>query len=186
MYTLLHGLKMPKLATAFACFALIASFGIGNMVQANSVVDGMGFIFPAVKEAGWLVGLIMAVLVGMVILGGVKRIAKVASTLVPFMAIFYVVGSLLVLANHLSDIPTAFFTIINNALNPWAVGGFDAITCHAPASASDLGAMTRIEPAPVSTAWPSCSHVYSMGYPVARTRSATASPTSTLAPSGCR
>ena len=123
MYTLLHGLKMPKLATAFASFALIASFGIGNMVQANSVVDGMGFIFPAVKEDGWLLGLIMAVLVGMVILGGVKRIAKVASTLVPFMAIFYIVGSLLVLANHLTDIPTAFLTIVNNALNPWAVGG---------------------------------------------------------------
>ena len=123
MYTLLHGLKMPRLATAFASFALIASFGIGNMVQANSVVDGLGFVFPAVKEDGWLLGMVMAMLVGMVILGGVKRIARVASTLVPFMAIFYVAGSLLVLANHAADLPAALFTIVNNALNPWAVGG---------------------------------------------------------------
>ena len=123
MYTLLNGLKMPKLATLFATFALIASFGIGNMVQANSVVDGLGFIFPAVKEDGWLLGIVMAVLVGLVILGGVKRIAKVAATLVPFMAIFYVAGALLVLFNHLADIPAALWTIVNHALNPWAVGG---------------------------------------------------------------
>ncbi len=123
MYTLLHGLKMPKLAALFATFALIASFGIGNMVQANSVVDGLGFIFPAVKEDGWLLGIVMAVLVGLVIVGGVKRIAKVAGTLVPFMAIFYVAGALLVLLNHLADIPAALFTIVNHALNPWAVGG---------------------------------------------------------------
>lgn len=123
MYTLLHGLRMRRTATAFASFALIASFGIGNMVQANSVVDGVGYIFPSVKEDGWLLGLGMAILVGMVILGGVKRIAKVASALVPFMAIFYIAGSLLVLAKHAADVPAAFLTIVDSALNPWALGG---------------------------------------------------------------
>ncbi len=123
MYTLLHGLKMKRLATAFAVFALIASFGIGNMVQANSVVDGIGFLFPELRTYAWLVGVIMATLVGLVILGGIRRIARVASMLVPFMAILYVAAALLVLANHAAAIPGAIATILNHALNPWAVGG---------------------------------------------------------------
>lgn len=123
MYTLLHGLKMRRLAIVFASFALIASFGIGNMVQANSVVDGLVYIFPGAREYAWFLGLAMAVFVGLVILGGVKRIAKVASTLVPFMAVLYLAAALLVLINHLPEIPAAVATIFNMALNPWAVGG---------------------------------------------------------------
>ena len=122
MYTLLHGLKMKRTAVLFAVFALIASFGIGNMVQANSVVDGVSYIFPEAREYAWLFGLIMATLVGLVIIGGVKRIARVAAILVPFMALFYIVGSLLVLFNHAADIPAALSTIINSALNVEAVG----------------------------------------------------------------
>jgi len=123
MYTLLHGLKMRRTATAFAIFALLASFGIGNMVQANSVVDGLGYIYPTVKEQGWLIGIVLATLVGLVILGGVKRIAQVASTIVPFMALLYIAASVIVLVNHFADIPAAIGTILNHALNPWAVGG---------------------------------------------------------------
>ncbi|GAB4292600.1 MAG: sodium:alanine symporter family protein [Thiohalomonadaceae bacterium] len=123
MYTLLHGLKMRRMAVLFAAFALIASFGIGNMVQANSVVDGIAFIWPELKQEAWLVGVVMAILVGLVILGGVKRIARVAGTLVPFMALLYISAALIVLFNHLADIPAAFTTILNHALNPWAVGG---------------------------------------------------------------
>ncbi|VAW78805.1 probable sodium/alanine symporter [hydrothermal vent metagenome] len=123
MYTLLHGLKMKRTAMLFASFALIASFGIGNMVQANSVVDGLGYLFPEVREYSWLAGLTLALLVGAVILGGVKRIAHVASTIVPFMALLYVGAAIFVLANHLPQIPDAFATIFNHALNPWAVGG---------------------------------------------------------------
>ncbi len=123
MYTLLHGLQMRRLAVAFASFALIASFGIGNMVQANSVVDGLGYLWPDVKQNGWFIGVVMAILVGLVILGGVKRIAKVASTIVPFMAILYVSAALIVLFNYLDAIPAAFGTILNHALNPWSVGG---------------------------------------------------------------
>lgn len=123
MYTLLHGLKMRRTAAAFATFALIASFGIGNMVQANSVVDGLVFIWPELGEAAWMVGAVLAILVGLVILGGVQRIAKVASAIVPFMAVLYVAAALLVLFNHAAEIPAAFGTILNHALNPWAVGG---------------------------------------------------------------
>ncbi len=123
MYTLLNGLQMRRTATAFAIFALIASFGIGNMVQANSVVDGLGYIYPALKEGGWALGVMLAILVGLVILGGVQRIARVASVLVPFMAILYIAAALLVLAHHLPELPAAFATIFKHALNPFAVGG---------------------------------------------------------------
>ncbi len=123
MYTLLHGLHMKRTAVMFASFALIASFGIGNMVQANSVVDGLAFIWPELRTAGWMVGGGLAMLVGLVILGGVQRIAKVASTIVPFMAMLYVSAALIVLFNHLDAIPAAFATILNHALNPWAAGG---------------------------------------------------------------
>jgi len=123
MYTLLHGLKMPRLATAFACFAVIASFGIGNMVQANSVIDGLAFIWPEARASAWWLGLGMAACVGLVIIGGVKRIAQVASTLVPFMAILYISGAILVLIQNLEQIPAALGLIIERALNPWAVGG---------------------------------------------------------------
>jgi AGCS family alanine or glycine:cation symporter len=123
MYTLLHGLKMRRTAVAFASFALIASFGIGNMVQANSVVDGLSYLWPQLKDDGWFIGMAMAILVGLVIIGGVKRIARVASTIVPFMAVIYVSAALIVLFNHLEAIPAAFATILNHALNPWSVGG---------------------------------------------------------------
>lgn len=123
MYTLLHGLKMKRMAVLFAVFALVASFGIGNMVQANSVVDGIAFIWPELRQDAWLVGVVMAILVGLVILGGVKRIARVAAALVPFMAILYIAAALIVLFNHIEAIPGAFVTIFNYALNPWAVGG---------------------------------------------------------------
>ncbi len=123
MYTLLHGLNMNRTAALFAIFALVASFGIGNMVQANSVMDGLGYIFPELDSYKWLGGVILATLVGMVILGGVKRIARVASAIVPFMAIIYISAALIVLLNHASEIPSAFALIFDMALNPWSVGG---------------------------------------------------------------
>lgn len=123
MYTLARGLNMPRLGALFAVFALIASFGIGNMVQANSVADGLGYIFPSVRENKLVVGIVIAIMVGLVILGGIKRIAKLASRIVPFMAIVYCSAALLVLILNISEIPAAFATIINHALNPAAAGG---------------------------------------------------------------
>ncbi|MGD8802163.1 MAG: amino acid carrier protein, partial [Gammaproteobacteria bacterium] len=123
MYTLLHGLKMKRMAALFAVFALIASFGIGNLVQANSVVDGLTYIWPEFEEQGWMIGVVLSLLVGMVILGGVHRIAVVASAIVPFMVIIYIVSALVVLVQHAGEIPAALATIFNLALNPWAAGG---------------------------------------------------------------
>lgn len=122
MYTLLHGLKMKRTAMVFASFALIASFGIGNLVQANSVVDGLGFMWPELREQGWFIGVLIAAMVGMVILGGVKRIAKVAGTIVPFMAMTYIFAALIVLVMNAEQVPDAFMTIVNSALNVSAVG----------------------------------------------------------------
>ncbi len=123
MYTLKKGLGMHRLGVAFATFTLIASFGIGNMVQANSVVDGLNFAIPGASEHKLLIGVVMAIAVGLVIIGGIKRIAKVASRIVPFMALAYCGAALLILALNIERIPAAFFTIVNHALTPWAVGG---------------------------------------------------------------
>ena len=123
MYTLLHGLNMKRTASAFALFAVIASFGIGNLVQVNSVVDGLLFVEPDLKPYSWLIGVIMSTVVGLVILGGVKRIARVASVIVPFMAMAYISVAFVVLIINFSGIPEAIMTILNHALNPWSVGG---------------------------------------------------------------
>lgn len=123
MYTLLHGLNMPKLGAAFAFFTLVASFGIGNMVQANSVTDGLTYIFPNAANYKLIIGVVIAIMVGLVIIGGIRRIAKVTSRIVPFMAIFYCGAALLILIINVEKIPSAFATIFNLALNPWAAGG---------------------------------------------------------------
>ncbi|MGD2079917.1 MAG: amino acid carrier protein, partial [Nitrospirota bacterium] len=123
MYTLRRGLNMPALGSAFAVFALIASFGIGNMVQANSVVDGLGFVVPRAGEYKLVIGVVMALAVGLVIIGGIRRIARVASRIVPFMAIAYCASALLILFLNIDRIPGAVATILNHALNPWAFGG---------------------------------------------------------------
>ncbi len=127
MYTLLHGLNMPKLGAAFAFFAVIASFGIGNMVQANSVVDGLQYLssdltkMPITTRA--MLGCLLASLVGLVIVGGVKRIAKIASIIVPFMAAGYCLAAMAIIIMNYSLIPEAFSTIISMAFNPQSVGG---------------------------------------------------------------
>lgn len=123
MYTLARALNLKWLGILFAAFTLIASFGIGNMVQANSVIDGLKYIMPEVENYKLLLGVVMAICVGLVIIGGIKRIAKVASRIVPFMAIIYCGAALVILILHIDKIPSAFATIFNLALNPWAAGG---------------------------------------------------------------
>jgi AGCS family alanine or glycine:cation symporter len=80
-------------------------------------------VFPELGEYKWLGGVILATLVGMVILGGVRRIAHVASAIVPFMAITYISAALLVLFYHAGEIPAALALVLDMALNPWSVGG---------------------------------------------------------------
>ena len=141
MYFLSMGLGNKTLGAVlggtFALFGMIASFGIGNMVQANSVVDGLGYLLPeALHDSGFTLwqgfdiswmslasGLLLSFLTGIVILGGIKRIANVASIIVPFMCSFYVIGSVLILILNASAIPEAFAQIFKYAFTPYAVGG---------------------------------------------------------------
>jgi len=124
MYAIKNGLGKgwAWLGTAFAVFGGLAGFGIGNMVQANSIADAMQNSFGVSHAA---TGVVLLVLTAAVILGGIKRIAAVANWLVPFMAIGYVVAALVVLAAHAADVPAAFVTIFTHAFTPTAaVGGF--------------------------------------------------------------
>jgi len=123
MYTLRKGMNSPMLGGAFAFFAFVASFGIGNMVQANSVVDGLTYLSRGLEHYRWLMGLILAMLTGMVILGGIRRIAAVTSALVPLMAILYFFAALTCLVLQYQAVPSALHSIFEQALNPWAAGG---------------------------------------------------------------
>jgi len=124
MYYIRNGLghKWVWLATAFAIFGALAGFGIGNTVQANSVADALATKFAVPKE---VTGIIMAVLVGLVLIGGIRWIAQVAGKLVPLMALAYLAAGLIVLGLNITEIPHAFGIIITEAFTPTAgVGGF--------------------------------------------------------------
>lgn len=123
MYTILNALKKPRLAAAFAFFTVIASFGIGNTVQANSIVQGLKFVAPSLGIHTFWIGLILAILVGVVILGGIRRIAHLTSWMVPIMAAFYFLGSIVIILLHITQLPHDVWEIYNYALNPWAFGG---------------------------------------------------------------
>ncbi|WP_299734443.1 sodium:alanine symporter family protein [uncultured Endozoicomonas sp.] len=124
MYYIKNGLgpKWAWLGMLFAIFASIAAFGIGNTVQANSVADVLdsNFGIPAIAT-----GVVMMVLVGAVLLGGVRRIGAVAGALVPFMAIAYLIAGLLVLGINADKLPEAFELIFTYAFTEHAAeGGF--------------------------------------------------------------
>ena len=124
MYYIKNGLskKWYWLAPAFALFGAIAGFGIGNNVQSNSVALVMKTTF-SVPE--WLTGVVIMLLVGLVIIGGVKRIAQVAEYLVPFMAIAYVGMGLIIMGIYFDGIPAAIGLIFTHAFTPAAAeGGF--------------------------------------------------------------
>ena len=116
-----RGLKCKWLAVAFSIFCVLASFGIGNMSQGNSIAESMNNAFQIPK---WVTGIVVAVLVALVILGGIKRIAKVTEKIVPFMAGFYILGTLVVIMANADHIPAAFGSIFREAFNFQAgVGG---------------------------------------------------------------
>lgn len=122
MYAIRNGLgrRWAWLGTAFAVFGGLAGFGIGNMVQANSIAAAMQTSFdidPAVT------GVVLLVLTAAVVLGGIKRIASVSNWLVPFMAIGYVIAGLVVLAVHWERIPGALALIFETAFTGTAAAG---------------------------------------------------------------
>ena len=121
MYTL-RRIGLPWLGGIFALLTALAAFGIGNMVQANSVAQSLQATFGFAPR---LVGLALVVLAGSVILGGIRRIAAFAEILVPFMALFYLGGGLVVLLIHAGQIPHAFQLVIDGAFSGTAAtGGF--------------------------------------------------------------
>ena len=122
MYYIKNGLgkNWHWLAVAFAVFGMIAGFGIGNSVQANSVAHGLSDSFGLPP---WITGVTLAVLVGMVVLGGMKRIATVATFIVPFMALAYLLAGLVVLADHASAIPDALALCFEGAFSGTAAAG---------------------------------------------------------------
>ena len=128
MYYIKNGLgdNWKWLGGAFALFGSLAGFGLANTVQSNAVsqVLDTNFNVPTVIS-----GIIMAVLVGGVLLGGIKRIARVAGKLVPFMAVLYVTATLIILLMNATAIPAAIILVVDSAFNgAAATGGFAGAT----------------------------------------------------------
>ncbi|MCB1701373.1 MAG: sodium:alanine symporter family protein [Pseudomonadales bacterium] len=122
MYYIRNGLhkRWHWLAYVFALFGSLAGFGIANTVQSNSVAEVLQDTFAIPPLA---TGLVLMLLVGAVVLGGIKRIAGVASYLVPMMALSYILMSLVVIITHLGALPGAIVTIIESAMNGTAAAG---------------------------------------------------------------
>lgn len=121
MYYIENGLGWKWLAVIFAIFATLASFGIGNMTQSNSIAQALeqSFHIPTLAS-----GIVVAIVVAVVILGGIKSIARVNEKIVPFMAAFYIICAVAVLIVNFREIPHAFGLIFGNAFTlPSAAGG---------------------------------------------------------------
>ena len=122
MYVLERGMNAKWLGLTFAGLTAISAFGIGNMVQANSIAAMVNETFGV---SFWITGVILAALTAVVVIGGIKSIARVCETLVPFMAIFYVLGCLVLLVMHAEHIPNTLKLIFQSAFSGHAmVGGF--------------------------------------------------------------
>jgi len=124
MYTMKKGFKNKKFGTIlgwlFALFAVMASFGIGNLTQANSIASALNetFNFSTV-----VVGIVLTVLTLLIIVGGIKSISKVSSVVVPLMAIFYVICGIIVIIGNIKNVPSGVATIFSMAFSMKAVSG---------------------------------------------------------------
>lgn len=126
MYYIEKGLNMKWLGVLFAVFGAIASFGLGNMVQSNSIADALSanFNIPPL-----VTGIIIAAATGIVIIGGIKNIGKVTGIMVPVMAGGYIIGCIIILALNVTAIPEAFRLIFSTAFTgSAAIGGFAGST----------------------------------------------------------
>jgi len=120
MYYISKGLGWKWLGTLFAIFASIAAFGIGNMVQSNSVADAMEAVF---NVPFYVTGLVLMVFTALVILGGIKNIGRVTGVLVPVMIVFYMAGALVILVMNITAIPAVLALIVKQAFTPTAASG---------------------------------------------------------------
>ena len=122
MYVLERGMNARWLGLVFAAFTAVAAFGIGNMVQANSISS---LVKETFRVSPWWSGIVMTGLTAVVILGGIRSIARVCEILVPFMAIFYVVGCVALLVMKADAIPETLSRILDGAVSGQAaIGGF--------------------------------------------------------------
>lgn len=124
MMTMKRGMKNKKvgavLAMLFAIFAVVASFGIGNMTQANSISTALNSSFHV---PNWVTGVVLTVLVLFILLGGITRLSKVSSVVVPVMAVFYLVFGVIVILGNITAVPAAIVTMVKCAFSPTAVAG---------------------------------------------------------------
>jgi len=120
MYYITEGIGWKWLGGLFAIFASISAFGIGNMVQSNSVADALNETF-GLNTA--ITGVVLSILVAAVILGGIKSIGKFTGFLVPFMIVFYMGGAILSILINYDKVPEAFVMVIKYAFSPTAAGG---------------------------------------------------------------
>ncbi|MCR5235775.1 MAG: sodium:alanine symporter family protein [Lachnospiraceae bacterium] len=119
MYALERGLNMKWLGIIFAILASICGFGIGCMVQANAVASNFE---ENLGVSPWIVAVALSVIVGLVIIGGIKSITRVSELLVPFMALFYVVGCIIILIMNRDVLGQAIVVIVSSAFTPKAAG----------------------------------------------------------------
>lgn len=122
MYYIERGLGIKWLAWLFAFFGAVAAFGIGNLVQSNSVAGAVQNSFGISPQ---ITGIILCIFTGLVILGGVQSIGKAAGVIVPFMAVFYVVAGMFIILTNLDMVPAAFQVIFDSAFT--AEAGFGAL-----------------------------------------------------------
>ena len=126
MYVLKKGLGLPWLGGVFALLTALAAFGIGNMVQANSVAESLRASFGATPA---VVGVVLVIVTAVVILGGIKRIADVTQYLVPFMALFYLAGALVIIVLRAGELPHVLGLVFQGAFSGTAAtGGFAGAT----------------------------------------------------------
>lgn len=133
MYYIKNGLdkKWHFLAYLFAAFGVLAVFGTGNATQVNTITTAIDSalssfnILPAdaVKLVNLIIGVALAIIIALILIGGIKRIGNVTSKLVPFMAIMYIVLALGVIFFHIKDVPAVFASIIEGAFHPASVTG---------------------------------------------------------------
>jgi len=132
MYYLEHGLESKGLKTVgrtlaiiFALLTIGGSLGGGNMFQANQTIEILSTISGKFKTYNWAMGILFSILVGAVIIGGIKRIGQVTSRIVPFMCLLYVTTSLFIILSKISEVPSLILTILSQAFTPDALyGGF--------------------------------------------------------------
>ncbi len=141
MYYLSDGLGSYKgckglgkaLAVIFACFAMLASFGIGNMGQINKITLNLeSAFFSGISSSGssygvstvnWIIGAVLMFVGGVIILGGLKRVAAFAERVVPFMAVVYIIGAIVIIIMNISSLGAVFASIFRFAFGPKAVAG---------------------------------------------------------------